>query len=280
MNPTTGREAELRMERASSTRRVLVVGGGPAGMEAARLAALRGHDVVLAEASDRLGGRLRYAARTYAPNADVLAWLGRQVVAAGVEVRLGCPVDAGAARDLGAEVVVAAVGGRWSRPAVPGADADHVRTVDQLDDWLLAEQPLVGHRVVIVGGGRAGLGLADVASARGHDVTVLEGSGTFAAQIGLPGRWRLIHDLQARGVRLVGDARIDAIGGASVSTTVAGVTRDLPADAVLVATVEGRPEAVRALEAEGVTVHAVGDCRAPGFLEGAMLDAATLAVGL
>jgi 2,4-dienoyl-CoA reductase (NADPH2) len=280
ITPATGRERELRLEPATRTCRVLVVGGGPAGMETARMAALRGHDVVLAEAAEHLGGRLRFAARTYAPNADVLAWLERQVRSAGVDVRLGCAVDAAVVREVGAEVVVAAIGGRWAPPAVPGADAGHVRTVDQLDDWLLAERPLAGHRVVVVGGGRAGLGLADVASARGHEVTVLEASGIFAAQIGLPGRWRLIHDLRERGVRLVGDACVDGIGDASVSVTVAGVPEEIAADVVLVASVEGRPEIAAALETGGVPVHAVGDCRAPGFLEGAMLDAATLAVGL
>ena len=59
--------------------------GGPAGMEAARLAALRGHRVILAEASDRLGGKLVYASRTYAPNADVLRWLTTQIDKLGVE---------------------------------------------------------------------------------------------------------------------------------------------------------------------------------------------------
>ena len=71
-------------------------------------------------------------------------------------------------------VVIAALGGDWARPLLPGADSNYVHTVDELDGWLVRGEPLTGRRVVVLGGGRAGLGLADVASQQGHSVTVVE----------------------------------------------------------------------------------------------------------
>lgn len=282
MNPATGREQELTIGgRSATARTVLVAGGGPAGMEAARLAALRGHRVILAEASDRLGGKLVYASRTYAPNADVLRWLTTQIDKLGVEVRLGTPVDADLVRSTGADVVIAALGGAWRRPDVPGIDLPHVHTVDDLDAWLVDGAPLAGERVVVIGGGRAGCGLADVASQQGKQVTVIEASGVFASQVGMVARWRLVHELQQRGVELVAKATVARVDAAGVTVTVDGAERTFAADVVLVASrIDARPDAVDALRATGVEVHAVGDCNGAGFIEGAMLDASTLAVSL
>ncbi len=281
VNPTTAREDELRFEPSAIRRKVLVVGAGPAGMEAARLAALRGHEVILAEASTRLGGRLVYASKTYAPNGDVLAWLERQIVQLDIDVRLGTSVDADYVRASKADVVVAALGASWNRPEIPGAHLAHVHTVDSLDRWLVDDIPLAAARVVVIGGGRAGLGLADLASRQGHEVAVVEASAVFAPQIGLPGRWRLVHELRARGVRLLAQSMVRSIEPGHVLAVSDDAEVVLEADVVLIASIiDAQAAAVAMLETAGVPVHAVGDCTGPGFIEGAMLDAATLAVGL
>jgi 2,4-dienoyl-CoA reductase (NADPH2) len=282
MNPATGRERELTINRTSATpRHILVVGGGPAGMEVARLATLRGHTVTLAESSARLGGKLAYAARTYAPNADVLRWLEVQLDKLAVDVRLGVTVDAKFAKASGADVVVAAIGGVWSRPDIAGANHDHVYTVDKLEPWILGDVPLPGANVVVLGGGRAGLGLADLASQRGRSVTVVEASAIFAPQVGLVGRWRLIHELQERNVQLLPNALVQRISDIAVTVAVDGEARDLPADVVLVASsINAQPQALDELRSCGLEFHSVGDCNGAGFIEGAMLDASTLAVTL
>ena len=107
----------------------------------------------------------------------------------------------------------------------------HVRTVDELDGWLVGDQPLEGDRVVVLGGGRAGMGLADLASQQGKDVTVVEASSVFAPQIGLVARWRLVHELQARGVELLNDTTVRHIDASGVAVTTGDGARVLAADA-------------------------------------------------
>ena len=282
MNPSTGRERELTITGVSdNSRTVLVVGGGPAGMEAARLAALRGHTVILAEASSRLGGKLVYAAKTYAPNADVLRWLEGQIAKLDIDVRLGVTVDADYARTSGADLVIAALGADWTRPVITGVDLAFVHTVDQLEPWLVGGRPLAGDRVIVIGGGRAGMGLADLASQQGKTVTVIEASSVFAPQIGLVARWRLVHELQERGVELISGATVDRIDQGSATVVVDDHRREIAADIVFVASrIDAREQAVNALRSSGLDVRAIGDCTGAGFIEGAMLDAATLAVSL
>ncbi len=279
-NPMVGRERELALEPVATPRRIVVVGGGPAGMEAARVAAFRGHDVVLYERGDELGGRLRLAARTYAPNADLLQWLVRQVEAGGIDVRLATRFEANDAdlvRALHADVVIDATGGRWTRPHIDGVDLTHVRDVNGCEPWVLRDEALARGPVVVIGGGRAGCGLADLAHDQGHDVTVLEPSNVFAVQFGLPGRWRYVHDLRAKGVTLVPDATVTNIDHEMVRYTAGGSEQAIAASTVIVA---NQVEPNDPVTVDGTEHHRVGDCQGPRWLEGSLLDATTVAVGL
>ena len=113
VNPMTGHEAEMRLLKAEQAGHVLVVGGGPAGMEAARTAALRGHKVTLVERSSRLGGTLFFAALAYAENGGLLDYLTTQMKKLHIDVRLNTVATPELIRTLGATaVVVATVGDR------------------------------------------------------------------------------------------------------------------------------------------------------------------------
>ena len=285
VNPVTGFESTRRLEPAARSKRILIIGGGPAGMEAARLASLRGHHVELVEAAPRLGGRFRLAAATAEPNAELLAWYEGEMARNEVVVRLGerlVPDDI--ARGEYEEVVVA-TGGRWGRPEFPGAARPEVACVDQLASWLEDEGAAEGERgrsIVVIGGEKAGLGLARVARSRGAKVEVIEATEVFAAANGLVGRWRYVHEAREAGILLQGGTRVESIDDEGVHWVdrkgAEGCSR---ADRVLICTgAEPDTGLVDSLRERGITAHAIGDCQSIGFVEGATESAAECVLSL
>jgi len=283
VNAFTGREAELRLEPAKLSRSVLVVGGGPAGMEAARLAALRGHRVTLVEAKTVLGGRFRHAAATSDPNAELLRWLERQVGRLSVDVRLGTAWGPAEIAAGGFDHVLVATGARWTRPSIPGVELAHVHDVDALGPWLAGAVGTADEPVIVLGGDKPGVALAVLARRRGsRAVTVLEGTPVFAASNGVVGRWRYVHEAREAGVVLEGGATVVAVEPEHVVwRDAAGEMRSGPARRVLVTT-GAAPDGglVHSLTAAGIAAQAIGDCRALGRVEGAMRDATEIALAL
>jgi 2,4-dienoyl-CoA reductase (NADPH2) len=280
-NGSVGREGELVIGEAASPRSVLVVGAGPGGMESARVAALRGHRVTLVDAAPHLGGRWAYAAATSETNAELLRWFEHQLELRGVNIRLGERLDADAVVVEGADTVVVATGARWTRPAFAGADLPHVRVIDDLPAWLF-DGGAVDDDVVVVGGDLPGLGIAERAAAEGARVTVLEASEVFALHLGLPGRWRRVHDLRAAGVTLAGGAEVLEITADGVRWRDLDGDHETLASAVFV-TSDVEPDTTLAdeLRARGVEVTVVGDAAVgAGLLEHAMRTALESAVAL
>jgi 2,4-dienoyl-CoA reductase (NADPH2) len=320
VNPACGREAELAIEPAKPPRRVVVVGGGPAGMEAARIAALRGHRVTLLEKEERLGGTLFFSSLVYAPNGRLVDWLETQVRKAGVEVRLGAAATLERVRALAPDVVLVATGARRAKPPIPGAERAHVLSGDDLRALLTGSDPEVareklslleravvgagwlvgatsnaallreatrrwmplGKRVVIVGGGLVGIELAEFLCERGRSVTVLEESATLGAEMALPRRWRALFELRAHGATLVTRARVEAIEEGGVAFVDATGRRSVaPADHVILA-LGAREDRSLAAALQGVAPQVIplGDCDGVGYVEGAMRAAARVAQGL
>ena len=186
VNPSAGREFEWdgdRFEPAAATRRVLVVGGGPAGMEAARVAAERGHEVTLLERGAAIGGQFRLAGLQPSRGQiiELIGWFGRRLEALGVDVRLGVDTTAEAVAAWRADEVVVATGSRPARagfqralptvdrlPGVEGADV--VAIHDVLDGTAT-----VGRRVLVLDdlNDWRGLGTATALAEAGHDTTIV-----------------------------------------------------------------------------------------------------------
>jgi 2,4-dienoyl-CoA reductase-like NADH-dependent reductase (Old Yellow Enzyme family)/siroheme synthase (precorrin-2 oxidase/ferrochelatase) len=282
-NAATGREHEVAVAPADPPRHVLVAGGGAAGLEAARLLAAAGHRVTLWEATDSLGGVLRHAGCADDVLDRYFGWLVREVEHADVDIEVGRLVDPDNAAALAPDEIVVATGAVWTRPRVPGADEDHVLRVPDLEEWFLGlHETMVGHHVAVIGGGKVGLSIADLCLRRGHAVTVVEPSSVFGVELGLPGRFRLVHDLEAAGAHLVGNATLESIGGRSLHVRRAAdggpVDEVVRADTVILAAGEvPDTRLATALRSAGVPVRAIGDCRAVRHLEGANIDALDMA---
>ncbi|MCR9092671.1 MAG: NAD(P)/FAD-dependent oxidoreductase [bacterium] len=281
VNAMTGFESTRRLEPAAVAKRVLVVGGGPAGMEAARLASLRGHEVRLVEAADHLGGRFALAAKTAESNAALLEWLEGEMTRREIDLRLGERVEASEIADAGFDEVILATGATWPRPDWGGVDP-RVVGIDDLGDWLAEEGEETGRHFVVVGGDRAGLALARVARRRGASVEVIEATEVFASAMGLVGRWRFVHDAREEGVVLHGGARVEGIDADGLRWTAQGGTaRVSPADLVLVASgARAGSTLAAALRPLGVVGRMIGDAKELRFVEGAMESAAEVVLSL
>ena len=172
VNPQAAREASFALTPAPRKKSVLVVGGGVAGMEAARCAALRGHDVTLCEGSDRLGGNLIPAgAHPFKEELNELnRWYQGQLAQLGVTVELGVRLTAREIQDRSPDAVVLAVGAAPAVPPVPGIDSPKV--IDCVT--ALTGPDLPGQRVLVVGGGLVGCETALGYAQAGKQVTILE----------------------------------------------------------------------------------------------------------
>jgi 2,4-dienoyl-CoA reductase (NADPH2) len=317
VNATTGHEHETELRPAPVARHVLVIGGGPAGMEAARVATLRGHRVTLCERSAQLGGTLRFAGLVYEPNARLLRWLERQVRELGVEVQLSSEMTPAGVEQLGADVVVVATGARRERPAVPGAEAAHVLDGDDLRAMLTGEGrtrglsvlqrgalragrvlgltanpdrarelsrrwlPL-GKRIAIWGGGLVGCEIAEFLAERGRQVWVLEPGEKLATEMSLARRWRALYELQELGVELLPGVRLVRVDERElVFSQGEAAARSLEIDQlILAAGVEPAPGLANALRAAGHAVHEIGDVTGVGYIEGAIRDGFQLGLRL
>ncbi len=258
-------------------RRVLVLGAGVAGMEVARIAAARGHQVEVWEKAARPGGQIHLAVAAPDKGEVWPVWTYRwdQAAALGVTVRCEVETDAAMFRDYGPDHSVVATGARpRPLPLVP------------LQAWdVIADPGLVPEnaRVAVIGGGIVGLEVADVLSLRGCTGTVLEMGPAIAPAMARNNRTDLMIRLRERGWDFLTKVTIEALDGGTLRLTADGTPRALPADAVIAAVgaVPNR-DILPVVESTGIPHTLVGDCNQPGdFLTG-LRDAwmTGLAIGL
>ncbi|WP_077101407.1 MULTISPECIES: NAD(P)/FAD-dependent oxidoreductase [Mycobacterium] len=300
VNPRAGKERELAARRAGRAKRVVVVGGGPAGLEAARVAAERGHRVTLFERSGQLGGALRWAAVLHPENQPFLHYLLDEIKLSTAKVHLGQRVSAADIARSAPDAVVVATGGHVAVPAIPGADLPHVRTGPALRELFAGwRQRLVrpaafrlatrawmpiGRRVAIIGGDLVALELAEFLASRGRQVSILEPGKDIAPEVGNKRKTEHMDRLDRLGVTVHVRAAVDRITARDVVFTPAGgAPRELPADSVVVAgTVQPDTRLFDSLVAAlpGSEVHAAGDCTGLGLIRKATEEGARAACAI
>ena len=262
VNPQAGLEAESRITPAENRKKVFIIGGGPGGMEAARVAALRGHDVTLAEKEDHLGGQFHLASLPESKEEIrfYLEYLSGQLKNLGVKVQLNRMVTSEKLKEIKADVVILAAGGSPLKPAIPGLDRDHVMTA-----WeALAHPKKAGERVVVIGGGSVGAETADFLLGHYKDVTLVEMLSEIAADAEKVNRKVLLRSLGEKGAKIRILTRATLILAEGVEVEFGGLKEILAADTVVLATgVLPKNELEPALRALPVEFHKVGDCKEP-----------------
>src|SRR5438094_2059903 len=276
-NPATGREGELGdLRRAATAKRVVVVGGGVAGLEAARVAALRGCRVVLMEKATELGGQILLAARApaRAEYAGIVRFLASQVEKLGVDVRLG--MEATPALVLGEhpDAVVIATGSHPHIPPVPGSDGKHVVT----DRDVLGGEATVGSHVVVIDDVHTeqALSTAELLLDQGKRVEVISPLFYVGQDIGVTSIAPLYTRLYTKGAVLTPCSELRAVEGSTVivRNVFSGAERRIESvDTVVLATGSRSTDALyRALKGQVPALYAAGDCVAPRGVHQAILD--------
>lgn len=262
VNPLAARETEYTVLPAEAPRRVLVVGGGVAGMEAALVASQRGHQVELYEQSDHLGGQAYLAGLipTYYSLSRVVHSLSRQLQQQGVPIHLNTRVTKETVAARRPDVLILATGSTPEPAGIPGGGLPHV--MQAID--VLAGNACPTGAVAILGGGLIGSCVAEYLAHHGYQVTVVKRSLLISPSAGITMRKTHAGQLSAAGVQILTGAEALAIRPDGVLIRQFDAERVLPADSVVVA------RGMRPLldgwdlpELSGMEVHTAGDCIKP-----------------
>jgi len=308
VNAAAGKEEELNITPAEKPKKVLIAGGGPAGMEAARVAALRGHKVTLCEKGRRLGGSLVFASIANADNEGFLNYLIKQVKKLPVDIRLGVAVTPALVDEMKPDAVIIASGGAISIPEIPGSNRHHVKTgkhlrqfmggnAEKFDWWwkammsfasrimpFLLRPPVVrlltrvwmpiGERVAIIGGDMVACELADFLVKRKRKVTILETSTDMAMEMSIGRRWSFMQHLRDAKVTMLRNVDLKEITLQGVKIVDGeGQERTVAADTVIIAGGMGPNRALsEALKGKAPQIIDVGDCSKLRLIHGSVED--------
>ena len=273
LNPVLGREFEYgdeKLVKNGAGRTVAVIGGGPAGMEAALTLAKRGFKTILFEAQDKLGGTANLAA--IPPNKEMITefveTMQAQLAEAGVDVRLGAQADPAALQAAGVEAVFMAVGGKPVLPSIPG-----IESAVTAEDILKGDTIPEDQNIVIIGGGVTGLETAEYL-AENNKVTVVEMLDKVGGNLYPSVVMHLAQEIMKNGGSIRKGMRLTAVkeGEVTIADAKTGEETILPADLVILAmgVRANRPDYEALREAYDDKLILVGDSCRPGQIYDAL----------
>lgn len=281
INPSLEIENEDTIKEAEEKKNILVIGSGPAGMEAAFVAHKRGHHVVLCEKDDKLGGEMNLAAVPIAKQdlTLVIKYMAHKLE--GVDVRLNTEVTLEMLKNEFKDYEV--IAGTGASPIV-------INPFTQFKSWMTADDVLAGRafpgrKIVIIGGGSVGCETADYLAPlindlfpRNRDVTILEmADGVMMNESG-PGRSLLVRRMMEKGVKIITSAKVDSVTETEINYTQDNVTHTIKdADTLIFAAgYKKNPAVEEMLEESGLNYHMIGDAHEIGNIKTAITEAYNL----
>ena len=272
VNAAVGRELEYQIEPTDKSKKVLVVGGGPAGMEAARVAALRGHQVMLYEKNDQLGGQLLFASKPPYKNdlVTLTNYLAKQIRKLGVQIELAKEVTPELIAGMKPDVVILAMGSSPLVPKIPGIDRSNAVIAED----VLSNKVTVGKTVIILGGGLVGCETALFLAEKGKKVTIVEMLPEAATNVIPVVRMALLGKLSEKGVTILTNTKVEEINSTSMTVTNADGKRQIlnTDNIILAAGAVSNKQLAESLRGKVQEFYLIGDAMEPRRIKEALSE--------